>query len=185
MNFVAKLLSLARKFIDSRDAIAAVEFALVVPSMLVLYMGTIEISQVITVDRKMSAMAGSLGDLVAQSNEQIETGDLMDYFQAVGLIMAPYSTDNLKQLITMVYVDNDGNASVDWSVGYNGADEIAANTPYTLPIEITSIAHDSYVVVSETQLQYQPWGGYVIEASFNLYKQFFHFPRFGAAIDLI
>ncbi len=185
MTFLRDLHGLFQRFRHGTRAVAAVEFALILPLMMVLYMGTIEISQIITVDRKMSAMAGSLGDLVAQSNNKITTAQLNDYFQAVGLIMAPYPTANLKQLVTLVYVDSNGDTSVSWSVGYNGATAKTTGTSYPLPSQITDISRDMYVVVSETQLAYQPWGGYVFSGSFNLYKQYFHLPRFGAKINLI
>ncbi len=166
-------------------AVAAVEFALILPAMMVLYMGSIEISQIISVDRKMAAATSSLGDLVAQSDSQIDQDVLDDYFEAVGLIMTPFPSDNLKQLVTLVYVDTSGDTSVVWSVGNNGATPKAQNSTYSLPSEIISIANDSYVVVSESQLPYQPWGGYVLPGSFNLYKQFFHLPRFGGEINLV
>ena len=186
MKYLRGLHHLFQRFWKANTAVAAVEFALILPLMTVLYMGTIEVSQIITVDRKLSAMAGSLGDLVSQSNNKITTAQLNDYFQAVGLIMAPYPTDDLKQLVTLVYVDANGDTSVSWSVGYNGATAKINGDPYPLPSQITDISRDMYVVVSETQLAYQPWGGYVFDdSSFNLYKQYFHLPRFGAKINLI
>ncbi len=173
------------QFRTAREAVAAVEFALILPVLLILYMGSIEVSQVITVDRKMGAVTGALGDLVAQSDEELDEDVLDDYFEAVGLIMTPYPADNLRQLVTLVFVDADGDANVVWSVGYNGATAKVEDDPYTLPAEIIAIASETYVIVAESQLQYQPWGGYVLPGSFNLYKQFFHLPRFGVEIDLV
>jgi len=167
------------------EAVAAVEFALIVPAMLVLYMGSIEVSQVISVDRKMSAATGALGDLVAQSEAQLSTSILDDYFTAVGLIMTPYSANNLKQLVTLVFIDDQGDASVVWSVGNNGATAKDVDSSYIVPSQITAVSLETYLVVSEAQLPYQPWGGYVLPGSFNLYKQFFYMPRFGGQIQLI
>ena len=61
---------LKRFFIDTK-AVAMIEFALILPTLLVLYMGSLEVSQVVTVDRKMSAVAGALGDLVARSDDEL------------------------------------------------------------------------------------------------------------------
>ena len=174
-----------KRFGLAREAAAAVEFALILPALLILYMGAIEVSQVVTVDRKISAATGALGDLVARNDEQISAATLNDYFAAVGLILTPFSAEDLKQLVTLVYIDADGDAEVVWSVGYNGATAKVANAPYPLPSEITDIAREMHIVVSEAQRAYQPWGGYVLDTSFNLYKQFFHTPRFGALIDLV
>ncbi len=180
-NIREKILGLHR----SIEAVAAVEFALILPALMVLYMGSIEVSQVISVDRKMAVATGALGDLVAQSDEQLDEDVLDDFFEAVGLILTPFPADDLKQLVTLVFVDEDGDTEVVWSVGYNGATAKVVNSTYTLPSEIIAIANETYVVVAESQLEYEPWGGYVLPGSFNLYKQFFHLPRFGVEIELI
>ncbi len=185
MGIKFSLPKLVERFAQAKEAVAAVEFALILPALMMLYMGAIEVSQVVSVDRKMSAAAGALGDLVARSDDEITAATLDDYFHAVGLIMTPYSDASLKQLVTLVYIDNAGDTDVTWSVGYNGATAKTAGTSYTLPSEITDIARDMYIVVSEAQLAYAPWGGYVLDTSFNLYKQFFHTPRFGTEIQLI
>ena len=51
---------------DTRG-IAAVEFAMVVPLMLVLFFGTVEFSSGVAVDRKVTLMARTLSDLTSQN----------------------------------------------------------------------------------------------------------------------
>ncbi len=186
MNLCKSTISRLKKFLISQEeAIAAVEFALITPFLLVLYMGSLEVSQIISVDRKMAAATGALGDLVARNNGSLSTDTLDDYFTAVGLIMTPYSADNLKQLVTVVFVDEDGDTSVEWSVAHNGATAKTEGNEYILPSEITDIATNTYVIVAEAEMPYQPWGGYVIDSTITLYRQYFHLPRFGANIELI
>jgi Flp pilus assembly protein TadG len=154
------------------------------PFLLLLYMGSIEVSQVISVDQRLASVASTVGDLVARSNGSVTTGEVDDYFAAAGMIMTPYPQTDLAQLVTCVYVDADGNTSVEWSRGHNGAVAKTVGDPYPLPSEITSIATDSYVIVSEDQMAYTPWGGYFFNQSFTLYKQYFHMPRYGENIAL-
>lgn len=172
------------RFGRAEKAVAAVEFALILPFMLMLYMGSIEVTQVIIMDRKLAAVTSTVGDLVARSNGEVSETTVDDYFAASGLMLAPYPTTTLKQLVTSVYVDDDGDTSVEWSRAYNGATAKSTGSSYPLPSEITDIATDSYVIVSEAQLPYTPWGGYFFQSSFDLYKQFFHMPRFGEEIEL-
>lgn len=172
------------RFAHDRRAVAAVEFALIMPFMLMLYMGSIELSQLISVDRKVASVASTVGDLVARSNGEITAGQVDDYFDASRLIMTPYPAGGLKQLVTLVSIDAGGDTSVEWSRPFNGATAKTNGASYPLPSEITDIAADSYVVVSEAQLQYEPWGGYFFNSSFNLYKQYFHVPRFGEEIEM-
>ena len=185
MRKSAKIFSMIKRFSLAREAVAGVEFALILPALMILYMGSLEVSQVISVDRKMAATAGALGDLVTQSDGEITAATLNDYFRAASMIMSPYSSNTLKQLVTEVYVEGDGSTRVKWSVGYNGATAKVVNTSYDLPSEITDITRNMHVFVSEAQIPYAPWGGYVLDTSFNLYKQFYYVPRFGAEIALI
>ncbi|MBI4046560.1 MAG: pilus assembly protein, partial [Devosia nanyangense] len=46
----------------SGDGAAAVEFALILPILLLLYIGSIEASQLIITDRRVTTVAGTLGD---------------------------------------------------------------------------------------------------------------------------
>ncbi len=56
----------ARRFGRKIDGIAAVEFALIVPIMLCMFIGTVELSQAITVDRRVTQVASTTADLVAR-----------------------------------------------------------------------------------------------------------------------
>ena len=49
-----------------RPAQAMVEFALVMPLMLTLYIGSMEVSQGIAADRKVTLMARTVADLASQ-----------------------------------------------------------------------------------------------------------------------
>jgi len=180
-----KQLGIFKRFILAREAVAAVEFALILPFLMVLYLGSIEVSQLISVDQKAGAVAGALGDLVSRTNGNLPSSTLNDYFSAVSMIMTPYASGDLKQLVTSVYVDKAGKTKVQWSVGYNGATAKTPNNTYPLPKEMTNIARDAYVIVSEVEISYQPLGGYFFKSSIPLYKQFFFISRFGEAINLI
>ena len=50
-----------------RRGIAAIEFAVIVPLMLVMFFGTVEFSSGVAVDRKVTLMARTLSDLTSQS----------------------------------------------------------------------------------------------------------------------
>jgi Flp pilus assembly protein TadG len=182
---IKRVLARARRFGPAEGAIAATEFALIVPFMLVLYMGSVEISQAVSVDRKVAVVAGGLGDLVARVKEELSTDDLNDYFAAAEGTMQPYDTAALKQAVTAVHVDEFGTTSIEWSYGYNGATAHTIGNSYELPSEITELVSDGYVIVAEAQYQYQPLMGYFFENPFTMYKEFFYLPRHGEFIDVV
>jgi Flp pilus assembly protein TadG len=71
-----------RRFRLAQAGAAAVEFALILPVMLLVYVGCNEASTLIILDRKVQTVSGTVGDLVAQSNKSITTMDITDYFRA-------------------------------------------------------------------------------------------------------
>lgn len=168
----------------AEEGAAAVEFALILPLMLLLYLGSIELSDVIAVDRRVTTIAGTVGDLVARSDGGITTATLNDYFDAAEMIMIPYNSSGLIQVVTCVYVNAAGVTSVLWSRQDGGGTAHTAGQPYPLPTAITDIARDTYVIVSETTFPYRPLLGMVITNTINLYRENFHLPRYGEMISI-
>ena len=88
MTSITKAFSIAR-FWKDRSGIAATEFAVIVPIMLVMFFGTVEFSSGVAVDRKVSLMARTLADLTSQGKSDNDT-DLTNFFTASCAIMTPY-----------------------------------------------------------------------------------------------
>ncbi len=173
---------LLRRFRHGTEAIAAVEFALILPVMLTLYIGSVELSSAISVDQRVATVSGSLGDLVARTNGTIKKSEIDDYFLAASATMAPYDDSGVQQIVTCVKLDADGNGKVVWSVASNGATKHDKDTAYTVPDRLKQLAADGYVIASEAHLSYAPMIGYVFDSNFNLYHEFFFLPRFGEEI---
>ena len=93
---------LTKRFRDDMRGIAAIEFALVVPLMLVMYLGTIEISAAVSINRKVSRIASTVADLVTQQTEVAKT-DLKGIMEIGEALLFPYDSD--KPVITIVAID--------------------------------------------------------------------------------
>src|SRR3954467_1917794 len=87
-----------------RRGIAATEFAVIVPIMLVMFFGTVEFSSGVAVDRKVTLMARTLSDLTSQSTTVSDT-DLTNFFPATAAVMTPYAATPTNSTITELYVD--------------------------------------------------------------------------------
>lgn len=178
-----RLRSLLGRFGKAREGAAAVEFALILPFMLMLYTGSIELSDLINVDRRITVISSTVGDLVARKKNGITQADLNDYFTAAEEIITPYVTTGLKQLITCVKINAAGTtATVQWSKGSGGATERTGTV--TLPAAILNISKDKYVILSETEYSYKPLMGIVFQSALTMIRQQFHLPRFGGNIAL-
>src|SRR3954467_13467197 len=71
------------------DAVAATEFAIVVPFMLTLYLGGVELGNGLAIGVKVSATSHSVPDMVSQ-NTQITASQMLGILQASTALMAPY-----------------------------------------------------------------------------------------------
>jgi Flp pilus assembly protein TadG len=139
--------------------IAATEFAFIVPVMLVMFFGTVEISSGVAVDRKVTLMARTLSDLTSQS-VSVADSDLTNFFNASTGIMTPY-TGTTNSTITELYVDpNTLAARVQWSQG-----SAPRATSSTVSIPTTLKVAGTYLIFSEVNYKYIPTIGYVMAKS--------------------
>ena len=162
-----------RDLLNDRSGLAAVEFAMIFPMMVVMYFGVVEISSAISVDRKATQVARTLSDLTSQS-VSVADADLINFGQAAKAIMTPYPASELKSSITEVYVDKTtGVARVQWSraltIDASGNVTIAATPPRNPgdvvvlpPGLVVAKAWGSYVIWSEVSYKYTPAVGYVL-----------------------
>jgi len=183
----ARVLAALRRLQAAETGAAAVEFALILPIMLLVYIGAIEGSALIIMDRKVQTVAGALGDLVAQANGKVSAEQMTDYFRAATAIINPYPAENLLQVVTGVTVTEDGVASVVWSKQYQnglyGEGPHAEGDSVTLPPAMLDISYDKFVIVSEASTSYLPLFGMVIKEPIELYREGFYLPRFKGSID--
>lgn len=63
------------------EGISAIEFALIAPIMATIYFGCIELSMMMTLDRKVTSATATLGDLTARATN-ITNDNLSDIFEA-------------------------------------------------------------------------------------------------------
>jgi Flp pilus assembly pilin Flp len=179
-----------QKFGVAEAGVAAVEFALILPIMLLVYVGMVEASAVISMDRKVQSVSGAVGDLVARTKGSITGATINDYVKIAGGIMTPYPDEDLEQIITQVLVPNSGTPTVDWSRRYvhqllQGSGAHAENSEYDgLPAEIIEIARGQAVIVAESRSFYKPLYGIVFDQEIELYRENFYLPRFGEPIEL-
>lgn len=173
-----------RRYARANRAVAAVEFALILPFMMMLYMGSIEVSWGISADRRVQIVAGSIGDLVSQSEDTLAQSALNDYFAAASVLMQPFDSNALKVRVNCIKVNSNGTTEVYWSEGYNGATALTNGAAYDLPTHFKNLALNSYVIVGEAYYEYQPVMSYVFSAPFHIYHEYVYVPRYNDKIDI-
>lgn len=164
---------LADRFRRDRSGISAVEFALLLPVMLAIYFGGYEVSEGVTIDRKVTHVTSSLGDLVAQSRT-ISNADMTNILNAASAVMNPYPTDTLKIVVTGVTIDAKGKATVSWSDARN-ATAYAKGATISVPADLATA--NSFLVLTEVYYTYTPAIGYVLTGSIPLDDKAYLRPR--------
>lgn len=159
------------RFVRDERGVSAVEFALVAPLMIALYFGCVEISDGVSVDRKVSLAAAALANLSSQVTTISDT-EMNNIFDASGAIVAPYDVNKIKMTVTCINIDANKNATVKWSATRNGT---VKSGNVTLP-DALKIA-SSQIILAEASYAYQPAVGYTITGTLTLADKMYMTPR--------
>jgi Flp pilus assembly protein TadG len=114
--------------------VAALEFALLAPFLVLAYFGLAELTQGLMAARKVSAVASTIGDLTAQG-ASTTPGSISDIFTVGQTLMQPFptNTSTLTMRISSVTVDANNVPRVDWSEG-QGLTALTKGSAVSLPM---------------------------------------------------
>ncbi|MGB7335220.1 MAG: TadE/TadG family type IV pilus assembly protein [Salaquimonas sp.] len=177
------------RFKEETKGVAAIEFAFIAPLMLVMYIGTLEISNAVSANRKLSRVSSTVGDLLTQA-ECFSDTTLNDIVEISGDIMYPY-TNAVKIEINGVLITS-GTAKVQWSRAWNGGVTKAVGAPYTVPNKIK--IDDNFLLAAKIQMAYKPTIGWLTTgdkftvktdtSAINMSEEMFLRPRIGNDIRI-
>jgi len=197
--FLSRSLCRLRQLAGDQSGVSAVEFALLLPLMLTLYLGAVEISQAVAVGRKTTLTARAVADLTAQATN-VQTSDMKNILDAATAIIQPYpdtvsSTAVLRVRVSEIMIDANGRTTAVWSAVRNRSgtfDVYPAGSTVTLPGTGTaatftpatgSACTPSYIIWGEAQYDYTPTIGYVITGTLHLNEnRMFMRPRQGCNV---
>lgn len=177
MQAIAKTWRVARltvsDFVADSRALAATEFAVIVPLMLVMFFGTVEFSSAVAIDRKVTIAARALSDLTSQTSAiTVDDTYLQNVFTASITTMTPYAATPLNAAITEIYVDSNLRATVQWSRAAtisSGASQATLTTSarhagdvVTTVVPSNLLVRQTYLILSEASYLYTPSVGYVM-----------------------
>jgi Flp pilus assembly protein TadG len=154
------------RFAKARSGLAAVEFAMLLPIMMTLYLGCVEITTAVATQRKVTLTARALADLPSQFTA-VTNADMTNILNAASDIIAPYTAAQLKSVISELAIDANGQATVVWSDTLNGTARTVGNT---------------YLLLGEAQYSYTPSYGYVVTGTLSLSDQIYMRPRQSSSV---
>lgn len=160
---------------------AAVEFALTLPFLVLLYFGSVELTQGVTLNRQVALTSTTIATIVSQYTTISASTQLADILAASTQILAPYGSGTPKVVVSLITIDANKNATITWSQTLNGTARIAG-TPVTVPTNL-DIASTT-LIWSETYYAYTPVLDFMGVGPFNLYASIYMVPRESNTINL-
>ena len=171
-----------------RSGISAVEFALVMPFLAVLAIGTIEFGRLIMLTQKLQNGSFILADLAAR-DKTLSEEQLANIFLALDNLIQPFEFEvSGTAVLSSVSVEPDGDTVINWQrVGAGELDVVsdlgAAGEEAVLPEDLTMTAGET-LIVAEVFYDYQPIFG-LTAAPNILHKVAYFKPRLGTLEALL
>ncbi|MGD9804586.1 MAG: TadE/TadG family type IV pilus assembly protein [Hyphomicrobiaceae bacterium] len=176
----SQVLARLHRLTSDTRGVAAVEFAMILPIMFFLFVGTIEFGQALAVDRRVTLTASSSGDLIARVQKGITSEELDSELQIIKQLIRPYDESALTvRIVNVVAKGKKGSVEykVNWSKDNHGGTPYESNSDYSnMPENI--IKPGAGVIVAEAIYNYTPLiFNYFIKSAFDMEDRFFFLPR--------
>jgi Flp pilus assembly protein TadG len=167
-------------FLRADKGIAAIEMAFIMPFMLLIYFGMMDVTGLVTFNRKVTAAASTVGDLVAAQRTNILLSQVSDFYNGAYMITQPTVAADVR-LELYGYRMVGGSPTRIWKTN-NGNGTACTGTIDTSNMS-TLMASGNDLVVSRACIIYTPYlaaimGNSIIgAASFNIGQTIMLRPR--------
>lgn len=165
-----------REFRADENGVAAIELAIVLPFMLLLCMGGVELGNALSINVKVTATVHTIADILSQ-NKCVTTSDVTGILNASSYVLTPY--DITKAVVTVSEVQPTGDnitAKVVWSQSLNGTARTTGTT-VNLPASLTGVPTTAGLILGEATYFYTPNLGYTISGTVALSDSYYLYPR--------
>jgi Flp pilus assembly protein TadG len=167
------LIRRAARFARDRRAVTSLEFAILLPLLVGLYLGSAEVAQGIAIKRKVTLTAHAVADLSSQYTA-INNGQMSNILNAASAIIAPYTSSNLQATVSEISINAQGQATVVWSDSLNGT---ALPIGQSVMVPSALAVPNTFLILGQAQYSDSPTTGYVLTNALTLSDQIFLMPR--------
>jgi Flp pilus assembly protein TadG len=167
-----------QRFARDRDGLSAVEFAMVLPVMLTLYLGSVQLGDGLAIKFRTALAARTVADLASQY-VSIDGSTMSSILGAASIVVAPYPAANMIVTVSEITIDANGHATITWSDSLNGTPHTVGQSvtlPTTMQIPNTSL------IWGEVTYPYTPQLGYVLTGTVNMYQSTYFYPRMSNSV---
>jgi Flp pilus assembly protein TadG len=145
-----------RRFAAAKQGVAAVEFALILPVLVVMLLATFDGGRAIAAYMKMRAATYALAS-IANQYAIIQSVDMTSILGATSVVMAPYSSGTPAVKVSQIKINNAGVSSIEWSAAQGTT---ARAVPSSITPPSAMVVNNSYLILAEVSYTYVPVFGY-------------------------
>lgn len=146
------MMSRLRHFGRATGGVAALEFAILAPMMVFLLLGSVELIDMVTTNRRVQNVAASVADVISRDTS-VSDEEITGLWRATEVLMFPDNVSTLRTRVSSVSIIDSSTARVVWSEGH-GLTARVSNSTVELPDAM--MIPGTSVVFAETEFDYQP-----------------------------
>jgi Flp pilus assembly protein TadG len=173
-----------RRFIEGEQGVTAIEFALVLPVMLLILLGCFEVPRFVMIYQKIARTSSGVADLVAQADEPITKRQMADIYTAGKIMMQPYDVvANGRIYVSSINNPNGAGVTLTWQTNNSGSVTTVSklggqgtNPTGKLPATLVPASNEE-VLAAEVFFNYQPIFSTLIYQGSQLYMVAYTRPR--------
>lgn len=128
---------------------SGIEFALLLPLMALLVAGAMDLGLGLMIKRKVNQIASSTSDIIPQEDAWPSSG-VKAVLQGGASTLNPFDTGSLKIVVSVLDFDTHGNATVNWSKGFQD-EGLVGGSPWTDPIPEKVVEPGVQLVVTRVE----------------------------------
>ncbi|WP_394691254.1 TadE/TadG family type IV pilus assembly protein [Hoeflea sp.] len=146
------MMETARRLRGNRDGVGAVEFALIAPVLIILYIGSVEISVAMSVNKKLARASSTVADLITQE-EAVDKDFLTSMMNVAESVMTPFRSNGVKLKVTGIAINAAGQATASWSWQDDGSRPYSVGSTQTLPNDLA--IPNTFLVRTEIEFDHE------------------------------
>jgi len=169
---------ICRRFVASTRAVAAIEFGMILPVLLLLFLGSYDAGRALAIDMKVRSATYTLAAITNQYTT-IQSTDMQAIVGATSVVLAPYPSSPIVVVVSQLTISASGKATVSWSYSLNGTARSLGST-VTIPSALATPG--SYLIYGEVSYTYTPSFGYFLTGPITLADNLYVTPRSSTCI---
>jgi len=178
---VRRIRGLHRRFLASTRGVAAIEFGIILPVLVTLFLASIDAGRAIAIYTKVRSATYTL-DAITNQYTTIQSADMSAILGATSVVLAPYSSSPVVVVLSQIKVSSATTAKVNWSATLNGT-ALTQNSSITVPTKFASCpSYPCYLIYGQVSYTYTPLFMYFTKSAITLSDSLYVTPRVSECI---